>query len=184
MPEVLFAGSDGHDGVCAMVDNKGQRVGTGAAVGVGIVECIYAGSSIGCAIPRIVVADSFGIAVVGSGIDGKIKRIYIGATRAWLRMVISINTRGSIFRSVPYVLVASSNMIGCIVVDADIQMQRIGTGAAVSISIVVSIDARDSVCGAIPCVAVASCSGIAIVAAVVDCQVKGDDAVTADGIEN
>ena len=56
-----------------MVDDKGQRVGTGAAVSVGIVECIYAGSSIGGAVPRIVVANSFGIAVMAAAVDCQVE---------------------------------------------------------------------------------------------------------------
>ena len=35
IPKVAVAGGDGHSGVGAMVDNKGQRVSTGAAIGVG-----------------------------------------------------------------------------------------------------------------------------------------------------
>ena len=73
VPEILVAGGDGHNGVGAMVDNKGQRVGTGAAVGVGIVECIYAGSSIGGAVPRIVVADCFGIAVMAAVVNSQVE---------------------------------------------------------------------------------------------------------------
>ena len=73
IPKVAVAGGDGHSGVGAMVDNKGQRVSTGAAVGIGIVKCIYACSSIGGAVPCVVVADGFEIAVVGAGVDGQMK---------------------------------------------------------------------------------------------------------------
>ena len=73
MPEILVAGGDCYCGVGAMVDNKGQRVSTGAAVGIGIVECIYAGSSIGGAIPRVVVADGFGIDVVGATVNSQVE---------------------------------------------------------------------------------------------------------------
>ena len=73
VPEVGVAGGDGHSGVVAMVDGEGQRVGTGATISIGIVECIYAGSSIGGAIPRVVVADGFGIDVVGATVNSQVE---------------------------------------------------------------------------------------------------------------
>ena len=73
VPEVGVAGGDGHGGVGAMVDDEGQRVGTGAAVGIGIVECIYAGSSIGGAVPCVVVADGFGIAVMAVVVNSQVE---------------------------------------------------------------------------------------------------------------
>ena len=73
MPCVAVAGGDGHGGVGAMVDDKGQRVGTGAAVSVGIVECIYAGSSIGGSVPCIIVTDCFSIAVVSAVVDSQME---------------------------------------------------------------------------------------------------------------
>ena len=73
MQEVLVAGDDGHGGVGDMVDREGQRVGTGAAVGIGIVECINASGSIGGAVPCVVVADGFGIDVVGATVNSQVK---------------------------------------------------------------------------------------------------------------
>ena len=73
MPCVAVAGGDGHGGVGAMVDDEGQRVGAGATVGIGIVKCIYACSSIGGAVPCVVVADGFEIAVMGAGVDGQME---------------------------------------------------------------------------------------------------------------
>ena len=73
MPEILVAGGDCYRGVGAMVDNKGQRVGTRTAVGIGIVECINACSSIGGAVPRVVVADGFGIAIVDASVDSQME---------------------------------------------------------------------------------------------------------------
>ena len=73
MPCVAVAGGDGHSGVGAMVDDEGQRVGAGATVGIGIVECINASGSIGGAVPRVVVADSFGIAVVAAVVNSQVE---------------------------------------------------------------------------------------------------------------
>ena len=73
MPCVAVAGGDCYRGVGAMVDNKGQRVGTRTAVGIGIVEYINACSSIGGAVPRVVVADGFGIAIVDACVDSQME---------------------------------------------------------------------------------------------------------------
>ena len=56
-----------------MVDDKGQCVGTRTAVGIGIIECINACSSIGGAVPRIVVADCFGIAVMAAVVNSQVE---------------------------------------------------------------------------------------------------------------
>ena len=73
MPEILVADGDCYRGVGAMVDDKGQRISTGAAVSIGIVECIYACGSIGGAVPCVVVADGFGIAVMAVVVNSQVE---------------------------------------------------------------------------------------------------------------
>ena len=139
MPDVLVAGGDGLDAVGAVVDGECQRVGAGAVVGIGVIESVGACCCVGYFMPCVAVTYGFGIAVVGTRVNGQIEGVHIGATRTWLRVVICVNTRSSVFRSVPIIVVAGCDDVGSVIVDADIQMQGVGARTAVSIEILIRV---------------------------------------------
>ena len=168
----------------AGVDGEGQRVGTRAAIGIGIVVGVSTCSSISGAVPHIVVASSFSIAIMGTGVNGQMEGDDAVAADGIESGELRIESGGSIKAVVPEILVAGGDGHGRVGTMVDNKGQHVGTRTAVGVGIVECINASGSIGGAVPCIVIADGFSIAVMAAVVDCQVEGDDAVAANGIEN
>ena len=178
MPSVAIAGSDGLDAVGAVVDGERQGVGTRTIISVGVVVSIGASSGIFGAVPCVVVAGGFGVAIVGARVNGQIERVHIGAARARLRVVVCVNTRSSVCSSIPYVLVAGGDSISGVVMDADVEVQRVGARTSVGVGVLVGVYACGSIFSLMPRVAVAGSGSLAVVGRGIKGQMEGDGAVT------
>ena len=66
-------------------------------------------------------------------------------------------------------------MVGCIVVNADGQVQGVSTGTVFGIGVVVNVCACLEICAVVPCEVIACILVVCIVCAVVDCEVEGVD---------
>ena len=99
-------------------------------------------------------------------------------------MVEGVGARGCVGGAVPTIVVACGDDIGGVVVDADREVQRVGTGAAEGVSIGVSVYARSGIGGTVPSVVLAGILIVAVVGAVVEGEVEGDGAVATLGVES
>ena len=73
MPSVLVAGGDGLDAVGAVVDGQRQGVGTGAVVGIGVIESVGACCCVGYFMPCVVVAGGDRFTIVGRSVKGQVE---------------------------------------------------------------------------------------------------------------
>ena len=88
-------------------------------------------------------------------------------------MVVSVYAAFCVVLVVPVVGVAGCDVIGCIVMVADGQVQSICAGTVVCVGIVVYIGACLGICTVVPCKRIAGILIVDIVCAVVDCEIKG-----------
>ena len=176
VPKEAVAGSNGMGASGAMPYGQQQGVNTGTALGIIITVGIHARSCVSGSVPRVAVAGGNGIGVVSGGVDGQIECVHIRTTGTRQGVVVGVNARGGIFCTVPTVLVAGSDNVGSVIVDADIQMQGIGAGTAVSIEVIIGVCARYVILHIMPHVVFTRVLMICVIGGMIDYQFKGVDA--------
>ena len=97
-------------------------------------------------------------------------------------MVIGVHARVGISLAVPVVLVTGGHMIGGGIMGADVEMQGVGTGTAVSVDIIIGIYSTFGVLSFMPSVRIACILIVAVMGAVVNGQVKRDHTVTSGSV--
>ena len=115
------------------------------------------------------------VGIVCAVVDCKIEGVNVGAGRAWLGMVVGVDAAFCIILAVPVVGVAGCDVIGCIVMVADGQVQSICAGTVVCVGIVVYIGACLGIGAVVPSIVFAGVLVVCIVCAVVDCKIEGVD---------
>ena len=90
-------------------------------------------------------------------------------------MVVSVYAAFCVVLVVPVVGVAGCDVIGCIVMVADGQVQSICAGTVVGVGVFVGICASFGICTVVPCERFAGILVVNIVSAVVDSEVEGVD---------
>ena len=100
--------------------------------------------------PCVLVACRLGLDARVAVVYCQVQGIDIGAGGTRLAVVIGVHTRGGVGLSVPVVLVTGSHMIGSGIMGADVEMQGVGTGTAVSVDIVIGIDSAFGVLSPVP----------------------------------
>ncbi len=86
-----------------VADCQVQSVGAGTVVGVDVVVCVCACFGICTVVPCIVFAGILVICIVCAVVDCEIKGINVCSWRAWLGMVVGIDTTNSVILAIPVV---------------------------------------------------------------------------------
>ena len=90
------------------------------------------------------------VCIVCAMVDCKIEGVDVCAGRAWLGMVVRVYAACGVILAVPIVSIAGCDMIGCIVMVADCQVQGVCAGTVVDVDVVVCVCASLGIGAIVP----------------------------------